>query len=217
MKVSLPPGVTRAVLTYGPAFVGPAIWAYSRFPGRLAWATDAYGKMFGYLAAFYDDWTRVEGYGEPLDAALLEIPGIPSRILDLATGTGFVARRMKRLYPSAKVTGVDISEAMISVAQHDAVADGIDVTFEVADTSSLPFEDGAFDLVLMQNSIPFPAEMMRVVAPGGRLVFAVSFAGPWGMLAWNSLSRALLEAGATEARARRAGAGFYGVAFKSEA
>jgi SAM-dependent methyltransferase len=48
------------------------------------------------------------------------------------------------------------------------------VSFEVADGSNLPFDDGAFDLVVLQNMIPFFEELGRVTAPGGNAIFAFS-------------------------------------------
>ena len=51
------------------------------------------------------------------------------------------------------------------------------VSFERADASRLPFEDGAFDLVLLANMIPFFDELARVTAPGGTAVFSFSL-GP---------------------------------------
>jgi SAM-dependent methyltransferase len=45
--------------------------------------------------------------------------------------------------------------------------------FQVADASRLPFPDGAFDLVVLMNAIPFFDELARVTAPGGTV--AVSF------------------------------------------
>ena len=46
------------------------------------------------------------------------------------------------------------------------------VRFDVADASKLPFQDGAFDLVVLLNMIPFFEELARVTAPGGTAVFA---------------------------------------------
>lgn len=215
MKLGLPPPARRALLAYAPAFIGAAVWAHAKFPEQTRWAADIYGRAFGYLAAFYDDWTKVEGYEDAFDEAILEIRGIPRRILDVATGTGFVARRLKRLYPSSEVVGVDVAPEMLAIAQHDAVADGVEVAFRVADSSGLPFEDGSFDLVIMQNSIPFPEEMMRVVGRGGKAMVVMSFAGPWVALAWPAVSERLARAGAVRVWGRRAGPGFYGVAVKA--
>jgi SAM-dependent methyltransferase len=48
------------------------------------------------------------------------------------------------------------------------------VHFEVGDASRLPFEDGAFELVVLMNMIPFFDELARVLAPGGAIVFSFS-------------------------------------------
>ena len=46
--------------------------------------------------------------------------------------------------------------------------------YEVADASALPFDDGAFDLVALNNMIPFFDELVRVIAPGGHVAIAYS-------------------------------------------
>jgi ubiquinone/menaquinone biosynthesis C-methylase UbiE len=48
------------------------------------------------------------------------------------------------------------------------------VRFEVGDASALAFPDGAFELVVLSNMIPFFAELARVVAPRGTLVLSFS-------------------------------------------
>lgn len=214
MKISVPRELQRGVLEYGPTFVGAGLWAFAMFPQQLSWVREIYGRSFGSIAALYDRWTEVEGYGEALDEALWEIREIPSNILDLATGTGFAARRLKRLYPSAEVTGVDISPEMVAVAQHDAVADGVSVDFQVADISDLPFEDETFDLVVLQNSLPQSDEMMRVLTKDGKALVIVSLGGPWVALAWPALAMRFTDAGATQAWGKRAGLGFFGVVTK---
>ena len=204
----------KAALTYAPAFVAPGLWAWAKFPEQLRWASDLYGKTFGYLAAFYDTWTEVEGYGDAFEEALLEIRGIPEKVLDVATGTGYVARKLKRLYPTAEVSGIDISSEMVGVAQHDAVADAVTVDFKVGDAADLPYPDDNFDLVVLQNSIPYVEEMMRVLKPGGRAVVVISIGGPWISLSWPALAKRFEEAGAESVWGRRAGPGFFGVAVK---
>src|SRR5262249_34913051 len=47
-------------------------------------------------------------------------------------------------------------------------------TYEVADASALPFGEAAFDLVTLNNMIPFFDELARVTAPGGHLIAAFS-------------------------------------------
>lgn len=212
--MKIPSELKRAALTYAPAFIGPGIWAWAKFPEQLRWASDLYGRAFGYLSVFYDTWTEVEGYGDAFDEALLEIREIPSKILDVATGTGYVARRLKRLYPTAEVSGIDISGEMVAVALHDAIADGVDVDFQVGDASDLPYPDNHFDLVVLQNSIPYIEEMMRVLTPGGRAIVIISIGGPWVSLAWPALAEQFGAAGGESIWGRRAGPGFFGVAVK---
>lgn len=207
----IPSELKQVALTYGPAFMAPGLWAWAKFPEQLQWASELYGKAFGYLAAFYDTWTEVEGYGDAFGEALLEIRKPPSRILDVAAGTGYIARSLKRLFPSAEVSGVDISPEMIAVAKHDAIADGVDVEFRVADAANLPFPDNYFDLVATQNSIPYVEEIMRVLTAGGRAIFIVSIGGPWVSLAWPALAKRFEAAGAENVWGRLAGPGFFGV------
>jgi SAM-dependent methyltransferase len=213
--MSMSSELKRAALTYGPAFVAPGMWAWAKFPEQLRWASDLYGKAFGYLAVFYDTWTEVEGYGDAFEEALLEIRGIPEKVLDVATGTGYVARRLKRLFPSAEVTGIDISGEMVAVAKHDAVADAVDVNFRVGDAAELPYPDNYFDLVVLQNSIPHTDEMMRVLVPGGKAILIISIGGPWVSFAWPAVGELFEAAGAESVWGRRAGPGFFGVALKA--
>lgn len=204
----------RLVLEYGPVIVGGGIWAYSKFPERLRFTGDIFKRVFGLLAAFYDDWTNVAGYGDALEEGLKEVPGLPQEILDLATGTGYVARRLKKLYAGAEVLGVDISPEMVAIARHQAVAEGVDIKFEIADIAALPYPDKEFDLVTLQNAMPFPEEIMRVTKPGGSVLLVFSFGGPWAALAWPQLKGRLSELGAGETIARRSGTGFFAVVKK---
>lgn len=205
----------RQALEYGPAFVGAGLWAFTKFPEQMRWAAGLYERSFGHLAGLYERWTETEGYGEALEEAMMQLRRPPGKVLDMATGTGFVATAIKRRFPDALVTGTDVAAEMVAIAQHQALADGLTIDYEIADSSALPFEDESFDLVTMQNSIPFPEEMMRVVAPGGRALIVYSFAGPWIKLAWPALDARLEAAGAEHVWGRRSGPGYYGFARKT--
>ena len=64
--------------------------------------------------------------------------------------------------------GVDLSPEMIDQAQALLPAELAGrVRFEVGDAAALRFPDGAFDLVVLLNMIPFFPELARVTAPGG--------------------------------------------------
>jgi SAM-dependent methyltransferase len=151
---------TRAVVSR------PRLWRVFRAPLR---------NQFDSLAAVWDERVGPEGL-IPLGAALDRLEQAPRRVLDLGTGTGKGARVVAKRFREAEVVAVDISPAMIERAQALLPEDLRGrVRFEVADASELRFEDGAFDLVTLLNMIPFFEELARVVAPGGRLVFAFSF------------------------------------------
>jgi SAM-dependent methyltransferase len=109
----------------------------------------------------------------PLRAALDRLPSPPARVLDLGTGTGKAARLVAGRFPEAEVLGADLSPAMIEEAQ-ELLPEELRgrVRFAVADADALPFEEGAFDLVVLQNMIPFFEELARVTAPGGTVLFA---------------------------------------------
>lgn len=113
-----------------------------------------------------------------LEAALDSLPQPPGRALDLGTGTGLAAFAVARHFPDAEVVGADLSEAMVAQAQADTPAELAGrVRFQAADAAQLPFEEGAFELVVLANMIPFFNELERVVSPGGHVVFMFS-AGP---------------------------------------
>jgi SAM-dependent methyltransferase len=105
---------------------------------------------------------------------LVEIVRPGDRVLDVACGTGIVARRAAAR--GAKVVGADLNGQMLAVARAAEPA----IEWIEADATALPFPDGAFDAVLCQQGLQFmpdPAaavtEMRRVLAPGGSLVASV--------------------------------------------
>jgi SAM-dependent methyltransferase len=112
---------------------------------------------------------------EPAARHVLELadPHGGERLLDLACGTGNAALIAARA--GADVIGLDAAPRLIAVARGRASAEQLDVTFVVEDMQQLPFDDGAFDVVVSVFGIIFAtdaerasAEMMRVLAIGGR-------------------------------------------------
>jgi SAM-dependent methyltransferase len=131
-------------------------------------------RQFGSLASTWDGRIGPEGL-VPLGAALDRLDGPPVKVLDLGTGTGKAARVVAERFPVADVVGVDLAPEMVEEAQRLLPSELAGrVSFQVADGSSLPFSDGSFDLVVLQNMIPFFEELGRVTAPGGRAIFAFS-------------------------------------------
>jgi SAM-dependent methyltransferase len=112
-----------------------------------------------------------------LDAARLQ-PG--ERVLDVGCGHGTsTLEAAKRVAPSGRVVGVDISAAMLEPARQRVAAGGVDnVELLQADAQVHPFEPASFDVVISRFGIMFFDDpqaafgnLARALQPGGRLVF----------------------------------------------
>lgn len=123
-------------------------------------------------------------------------PQTGERVLDVACGTGIVARQAASLVGrSGQVEALDISPAMLDVARSRASPPGAPITWHEGNATALPFPDGAFELVLCQHGLQFFSdraaalrEMHRVLAPQGRALVIVLQA-----LAQHPVFKALME------------------------
>src|SRR5580693_4128933 len=98
------------------------------------------------------------------------------RVLDIATGPGYIAEAFAGA--TREVVGVDLTEAMLLIAKQRTKERGIsNVSFRAADAQNLPFENGAFDVVVCRLSLhhllkprEVLREMARVCRAGGTIV-----------------------------------------------
>jgi SAM-dependent methyltransferase len=161
-------------------------------------AAEAYESLF--VPALFGAWAP-----KLADAAALTEG---ERVLDVACGTGVVAREAaRRCGATGSVAGLDLGAGMIAVARK--LAPGVD--FREGNALALPWPDAAFDAVVCQFGLMFfgdreqaVREMARVLRPGGRLAVAV-----WAAIEANTAyaeEAALVErlAGAAAAQAIRA-------------
>jgi len=132
---------------------------------QTAWASGNYAVV----------GTTLQLVGEQLCETMDISPA--DTVLDVAAGNGnatlAAARRM------ARVTSTDYVPALLDHGRQRAAADGLDVTFQVADAEALPFPDASFDAVVSTFGVMFTpdqekaaAEMLRVCRPGGRIGLA---------------------------------------------
>ncbi|MEU2179769.1 class I SAM-dependent methyltransferase [Streptomyces thermolilacinus] len=99
-------------------------------------------------------------------------------VLDLASGTGFYSRELRRR-GAAEVLGIDISAEMVAVARRLEERDPLGVRYEVGDVAELPPLEQRFDIALavqLLNYAPDIAAMERMcrtihrsLEPGGAL------------------------------------------------
>ena len=99
------------------------------------------------------------------------------KVLDVAAGNGNVTLAAARRF--AEVTSTDYVGALLERGRQRAAADGMHVTFQVADAEALPFPDDSFDVALSTFGVMFTpdqetaaSELSRVVRPGGRIGLA---------------------------------------------
>jgi SAM-dependent methyltransferase len=116
-------------------------------------------------------------------------PARGERVLDLGCGTGNAA--LLAAERGALVTGVDPAQRLLDVAAEEAGRRGLTARFLAGDSSSLPLEQGAIDVVLSVFGVIFAedpdaaaCEIARVTRAGGRLVLSAWLpGGPLGEVA----------------------------------
>lgn len=99
------------------------------------------------------------------------------RVLDVACGHGNTALAAARR--SALATGLDLVPALLERARERATAERLEVAWREGDAQQLPFDDGAFDVVLSTFGVMFAPdqaragrELLRVCRHGGRIGLA---------------------------------------------
>jgi len=99
------------------------------------------------------------------------------RVLDVAAGNGNASLAAARRF--ARVTSTDYVPHLLEKGAARARADGVEISFEVADAENLSFADGAFDVVLSTFGVMFTPEhqraareLLRVTRSGGRIGLA---------------------------------------------
>jgi SAM-dependent methyltransferase len=145
----------------------------------------------------------------PWAPSLIDAAGVAEgeRVLDLACGTGVVARlAAQRAGPRGRVIGVDLNPGMIAVARSLRVPEGAPLEWLEGSALAIPLPDSSIRVVLCQQGLQFfpdrplaMRQMRRVLDRGGRLALSV-----WsGIGIYNSAVGEALARFAGEATAAR--------------
>lgn len=128
------------------------------------------------LRFFQDSARRMAAYFSPRESI---------HLLDVATGTGNAAITLARYLPSAKITGVDFSPAMLAQAREKAEGENVgNIEFLEMDMQKLEFPDDHFDAAVCAFGIFFVDDMERQlrhisdkVKSGGRVLISCFYEG----------------------------------------
>jgi len=144
-------------------------------------------KAFERAAGHYDHNAVLQReIADRLMSRLEVIRLAPEQVLDLGCGTGYLTRLLRRRFPRALLTGLDVAPAMTRLAQQSMPRllpwnlgrwRSRD-RFVTADAEQLPFADRRFDLVVSNLVLQWCRpervfqECRRVLRPGGLLLFS---------------------------------------------
>ncbi|GAA0452247.1 class I SAM-dependent methyltransferase [Alkalibacillus silvisoli] len=138
-------------------------------------------KMWNDKASFWHSNSREmwdEGSRKTIVPFFEQFVPIGSTVLDLGCGDGYGSYKL--WHRGYDVTGVDLSNEMITLCHHRMNDEMDQLMFEQADMLDLPFKHDTFDSLIAINSLEWtevPAkafdEISRVIKPGGYLLFGI--------------------------------------------
>jgi ubiquinone/menaquinone biosynthesis C-methylase UbiE len=156
---------TMATGRPGPAGAAAPDFEAIKTRQQATWSSGDFGQI----------GVRLQIVGESLCEAVGVVAG--ERVLDVAAGNGNASLAAARRF--AEVTSTDYVPALLEQGRRRAEADGLPITFQIADAERLPFPDESFDVALSTYGVMFApnqeraaAELVRVVRPGGRIGLA---------------------------------------------
>lgn len=174
-------------------------------------------ELFTQLAPGYDRVNRWMSFGRDAAWKRCMVRALPAAeapsCVDLACGTGDVAFLLAARYPRGRVTGIDLTPAMIDVARARRGAQNVE--FRVADLVSTGLPSASADIVTGAYAIRLAApveaalaEAARILRPGGTAAF-LEFARPVSPAGWRVEMTLLRLWGATWGRLIHGRGGVY--------
>jgi ubiquinone/menaquinone biosynthesis C-methylase UbiE len=138
---------------------------------------------FAWLTPFYDALIAILMQEKAFKHRLIDVADIQpdATVLDLGCGTATLTLMIKQAYPSARVTGIDGDEKILSIARAKAKAKSAAIQLDKGLAFELPYPDGHFDRVLSslvihhlttRDKLRTFAEIHRVLKSAGQVHIA---------------------------------------------
>ena len=123
---------------------------YRRSPSALKTAADQTRRIYDMVASVYPVSTML--FHSEAHRCLIRESGIADgmRVLEVATGSGEMFRRLVQANPSGQTFGLDLSPKMAAKTQREVRRDypGAQAHCKAVDVRHMPFRDGSFDAVV---------------------------------------------------------------------
>jgi malonyl-CoA O-methyltransferase len=175
-SVKLLPATAHAVHWSQPELVAQMIAAFLVESASIPLDKKRIAQSFSRAAHTYDSVANLQrSVGEKL-LQQVQTSFTESVVLDLGCGTGHFTPLVQDKFPQAKIVGVDIAEGMLQFARERNSQDFI---WLCADAEHLPFANNSVQVIFSSlalqwcTSVPdLFAEINRILAPGGQLIFS---------------------------------------------
>ena len=170
-------------------------------------------QVSGNAAELYEQYAVPYILG-PWAPGLVELAALRrgERVLDLACGTGVVARlAAPHVGSTGQVTGIDLNAGMLAVARTVPPPSGPAIVWVEASATAMGLPNASIDVILCQQGLKFfpdklaaLREMHRVLVPGGRVLLSVwKSAGPYNVAVGDALEQHVDTETAAKYRASR--------------
>lgn len=145
------------------------------------WDTGSHRNFYQYHAARSSAPQAGQRFAAIQAAVLRALGGAPAslNVADVGCGAGSQARLWAA--QGHQVYGADISEALVALARRRAAVAGLEIVFDVASASALPWPDQSMDVCIVPELLEYVpdwraciAECLRVLRPGGALYISTN-------------------------------------------